>query len=244
MQYWGAGAGLNEGTDAQALASRVAELDLDRVPRQACSAQSNPFQCHVTLPTPFSATSLFQPLQRRRAPRVAPGEGRGGPPARATRRPPPLGCSGGGAHACDGRPGRQRRADDSMRGCADGCRKQPRPGRGCTVRMDSPVAIEEERHPIGAARREHRRDLARQEPASAYAAPPASPPPRPPLSCTNWTRLVLLPVLTGRVSSFPPRMRLADPPPAWQPQAARRRSARQRAQVRARRRRTRQWIQG
>ena len=28
--------------------------------------------------------------------------------------------------------------------------------------------------------------------------------PPPPPSCTNWTRLVLLPVLTGHVSSFSP----------------------------------------
>jgi len=33
---------------------------------------------------------------------------------------------------------------------------------------------------------------------------PVPPPPLPPLSCTNWTRLVLLPVLIGRVSSFSP----------------------------------------
>ena len=30
------------------------------------------------------------------------------------------------------------------------------------------------------------------------------PPPPPPPSCTAWTRLVLLPVLTGHVSTFSP----------------------------------------
>jgi hypothetical protein len=129
--------------------------------------------CHVRpaqrRQTPFSATSLFQCHVTLSVPRHSSNPfndaGRlGWPLARA----------------------RQRRADGSMRGCADSRRKQPRPGRGCTVRVASPVAIEEERHPAEAARREHRRDLARQAPASAYAAPPAS-----------------------------PRMRLGDPPPAW-----------------------------
>ena len=47
-------------------------------------------------------------------------------------------------------------------------------------------------------------------------------PPPPPPSCTNWTRLILLPVLTGHVSSFSPTGAGAatDPPQEWLPAAS------------------------
>jgi hypothetical protein len=44
-------------------------------------------------------------------------------------------------------------------------------------------------------------DAAASGPAAGGAAGARPPPPR---SCTDWTRLVLLPVLTGHVSSFSP----------------------------------------
>ena len=50
----------------------------------------------------------------------------------------------------------------------------------------------------------HVRRLEIDAAASGPAAGGAPPPPPLPLSCTDWTRLVLLPVLTGHVSSFSP----------------------------------------
>ena len=42
-------------------------------------------------------------------------------------------------------------------------------------------------------------------------------PPSPPPSCTDWTRLVLLPVLTGHVSSFSPWARGRGRAGTWEP---------------------------